>query len=112
MVSTICFLGTVTPENAQWRKWAFFRSDAPSDGESERLTANWWRNSGLLRGTLVKVSREPKSLRLDGCARSLEPTRLYLEFREMQGDSAKLQGYRRFVSAESPCVSMHCKHSP
>ena len=43
--------------------------------------------------------------RLGGCAGSLKPTRLSLHIREMQGDSAKLQGRRRLFTAESLSIS-------
>ena len=41
-----------------------------------------------------------------GCAGSPKPTRLSLQFGEMQGDFAKLQGQRRLIPAEGPCISM------
>jgi hypothetical protein len=47
-----------------------------------------------------------KTTRLDGCAGSLEPTRLSLHFGEMQGDLAKLQGKRRLTPAENLGISI------
>ena len=41
-----------------------------------------------------------------GCAGSPEPTCLSLQFGEMQGDFAKLQGQRRLIPAEGPRISM------
>jgi hypothetical protein len=53
---------------------------ALSTVKSERMTATRWRDSGLLREYFAKVGREPETLRLGGCARSLEPTGLSLQF--------------------------------
>jgi hypothetical protein len=41
-----------------------------------------------------------------GCGGSLKPTRLSLQFAELQGDFAKLQGQCHFIPAESPRISM------
>jgi hypothetical protein len=41
-----------------------------------------------------------------GCAGSPEPTCLSLQFGEMQGDFAKLQGQRRLIPAEGLRMSM------
>jgi hypothetical protein len=46
------------------------------------------------------------SMAKSGCAGSPEPTCLSLQFGEMQGDFAKLQGLRRRIQAEGPRISM------
>jgi hypothetical protein len=43
---------------------------------------------------------------LGGCAGSPKPTCLSLQFGEIQGDFAKLQGERRLIPAECPRISM------
>jgi hypothetical protein len=58
------------------------------------------------RDTVVSVGREPENPRLGGCAGSPKPTRLSLQFGEMQGDFARLQGQRRLIPAEGPRISM------
>ena len=72
----------------------------------ECKTANWSRNSGLLLNNLASVAREPESPRLVGCAGSLKRTCLSLQFGEMQGGFAKLQGQRRLIPGEGPRISM------
>ena len=41
-----------------------------------------------------------------GCAGSLKPTRLSLQFGELQGDLAQLQGQCLHIQAEDPCISV------
>jgi hypothetical protein len=41
-----------------------------------------------------------------GCAGSLKPTRLSLQFGEMQGDLAQLQGQCLHIQQKTPCISV------
>ena len=72
----------------------------------ERSTANWWRNSGLVAEHSLRLGREPKNARLGGCAGSLKPTRLSLQFGELQGDLAQLQGQCLHIQQKTPCISV------
>jgi hypothetical protein len=70
------------------------------------MTANWWRNSALLPESSVSLGREPEYPRLGGCAGSLKPTRLSLQFGKLQGDLAQFAGTMPSHPAETPCISV------
>src|SRR4029078_10123043 len=73
------------------------------------LRQEWWHSVAHFRVVperLASVAREPENARLGGCAGSPKPTCLSLQFGEIQGDFAKLQGQRRLIPAECHRTSM------
>ena len=59
-----------------------------------------------IAGSHFEMGREREKSRLGGCAGIPKLTCLSLQFWEMQGDFAKLQGQRRLIPAEGPRISM------
>ena len=63
------------------------------------------RNSAVTRLELEDMRLFQIEWRERGCAGSQLPTRLSLQFRKLQGESAKLQGKSRLILAQSLSIS-------
>ena len=65
-----------------------------------------WRE--FARNSPVTLKQENNSISMvyGGCAGSLKPTRLSLQFGELQGDVAQLQGTMPSQQQKTPCISV------
>ena len=68
--------------------------------ESERKSANWWRNFGFLPDALTRVGREPENPVTGWLCWQSEANPSLPANGELQGDLAKLQGQCLHIPAE------------